>query len=40
MIDRSNVAALIPSYYEEKHIRDVAIRTRAQLDTVLVVDDG
>lgn len=40
MIDRSNVAALIPSYFEEKHLREVASRTKAQLDTVLVVDDG
>jgi glycosyltransferase involved in cell wall biosynthesis len=38
--NRSNVAALIPCYYEEKQILDVARRTRAQLDTVLVVDDG
>jgi len=38
--DRLNVAALIPCYFEEKHIRDVATRTRAQLETVLVVDDG
>jgi glycosyltransferase involved in cell wall biosynthesis len=38
--DRRNVAALIPCYFEESHIRDVAARTRAQLDTVLVVDDG
>jgi glycosyltransferase involved in cell wall biosynthesis len=37
---RANVAALIPAYFEEKHIRDVAARTRAQLDLVLVVDDG
>jgi glycosyltransferase involved in cell wall biosynthesis len=40
MIDRANVAALIPCYFEEKRIRDVAQRTHAQLDTVLVVDDG
>ncbi len=40
MIDRTNVAALIPSYFEEKQIREVAVRTLAQLDTVLVVDDG
>ena len=40
MIDRTNVAALIPCYFEEKHIREVAERTRRQLDTVLVVDDG
>jgi len=37
---RANVAALIPAYREEKYIRDVATRTRAQLDLVLVVDDG
>ena len=40
MIDRTNVAALIPCYFEEKQIADVATRTRAQLDQVLVVDDG
>ena len=40
MIDRTNVAALIPCYFEAKFIRDVASRTHAQLDTVLVVDDG
>jgi glycosyltransferase involved in cell wall biosynthesis len=40
VIDRSNVAALIPSYFEERHIREVAERVRAQVDTVLVVDDG
>ncbi|MEA3213464.1 MAG: hypothetical protein QOE70_6521 [Chthoniobacter sp.] len=40
MIDRTNVAALIPCYFEEKHIEEVARRTRVQLDTVLVVDDG
>ena len=39
-IDRSNVAALIPCYFEEKRIREVAARAHAQLDTVLVVDDG
>ena len=37
---RGNVAALIPCYFEEKHIRDVSSRTTAALDTVLVVDDG
>ncbi len=37
---RANVAALIPSYFEEKHIREVAAATKAQLDRVLVVDDG
>ena len=40
MIDRTNVAALIPSYFEEKRIADVATRTLAQVDRVLVVDDG
>lgn len=40
MIDRTKVAALIPAYREERHIRTVAARTLAQLDTVLVVDDG
>jgi len=38
--NRVSVAALIPCYYEEKQIRDVATRTKAQVDTVLVVDDG
>jgi glycosyltransferase involved in cell wall biosynthesis len=38
--DRSNVAALIPAYFEEAHIQDVARRTLAQLDHVLVLDDG
>lgn len=40
MIDRSNVAALIPCYFEERFIRDVASRVKAQLEHVLVVDDG
>jgi len=39
-IDRTNVAALIPCYFEERFIRDVAARVKAQLDNVLVVDDG
>lgn len=34
------VAALIPAYREERFIADVVRRTRAQLETVLVVDDG
>jgi glycosyltransferase involved in cell wall biosynthesis len=38
--DRTNVAALIPAYFEAAHIQDVARRTLAQLDYVLVVDDG
>ncbi len=37
---RTNTAALIPAYYEEKNIRAVATRTARQLDLVLVVDDG
>ncbi len=40
MIDRTNAAALIPCYFEERFIADVARRVRAQLETVLVVDDG
>ena len=39
-IDRTSVAALIPAYFEERAIADVATRTLAQLDHVLVVDDG
>jgi glycosyltransferase involved in cell wall biosynthesis len=39
-VDRTNVAALIPAYFEARHIGDVARRARAQLDEVLVVDDG
>ncbi|HWB59207.1 MAG TPA: glycosyltransferase, partial [Chthoniobacteraceae bacterium] len=38
--NRSNVAALIPAYREENFIRDVAKRAMAQLDHVLVVNDG
>ena len=37
---RATVAAIIPAYFEEKHIADVVRRTLAQLDHVLVVDDG
>src|SRR5260370_1621615 len=37
---RTKVAAVIPAYHEEKHIGEVVLRTRAQLDHVLVVDDG
>ena len=39
-INRTNTAALIPCYFEEKHIQEVARRALAQLDQVLVVDDG
>ncbi len=38
--DRSKVAALIPAYREEAHIADVVCRVRAELASVLVVDDG
>jgi glycosyltransferase involved in cell wall biosynthesis len=38
--DRSGIAAVIPAYQEEKHVGEVAQRTRAQLENVLVVDDG
>jgi glycosyltransferase involved in cell wall biosynthesis len=37
---RSQTAAVIPAYQDEKHIGDIVRRTRAQLDQVLVVDDG
>jgi glycosyltransferase involved in cell wall biosynthesis len=39
-IDRSTVAALIPAYFEEKHVGDVVRRTLQQLANVVVVDDG
>jgi glycosyltransferase involved in cell wall biosynthesis len=38
--DRSRIAAVIPAYQEEKHVAEVARRARAQLENVLVVDDG
>jgi len=38
--DRTNVAALIPAYFEEAQIQAIARRTLAQLDRVLVLDDG
>ena len=34
------VAALIPSYFEEGHLREVVERTRRHVASVLVVDDG
>jgi glycosyltransferase involved in cell wall biosynthesis len=37
---RSQAAAVIPAYQDEKHIGDIVRRTHAQLDHVLVVDDG
>jgi glycosyltransferase involved in cell wall biosynthesis len=39
-VNRATVAAIIPAYFEEKHVGDVVQRTLAQLDHVLVVDDG
>jgi glycosyltransferase involved in cell wall biosynthesis len=38
--NRSTIAAVIPAYQEEKHVAQVAQRSRAQLQHVLVVDDG
>jgi glycosyltransferase involved in cell wall biosynthesis len=38
--DRSRIAAVIPAYQEEKHVGEVARRAHAQLEHVLVVDDG
>jgi glycosyltransferase involved in cell wall biosynthesis len=37
---RSQTAAVIPAYQDEKHIGDIVRRTRRRLDYVLVVDDG
>src|SRR4029077_326496 len=37
---RSQTAAVIPAYQDEKHIGDIVRRTRKQLDHVIVVDDG
>ena len=37
---RSQTAAVIPAYQDEKHIGDIARRTRERLHQVLVVDDG
>lgn len=39
-VNRSTVGAIIPAYQEEKHIADVVRRTLAQLDHLVVVDDG
>jgi len=39
-LDRTNVAALIPAYHEAAHVGSVAERACAQLDHVLVIDDG
>jgi len=37
---RSQTAAVIPAYQDEKHIGDIVRRTRERLDHVLVIDDG
>jgi glycosyltransferase involved in cell wall biosynthesis len=37
---RSQTAAVIPAYQDEKHIGDIVRRTRQQLDHVVVIDDG
>jgi glycosyltransferase involved in cell wall biosynthesis len=37
---RSQTAAVIPAFNDEKHIGDIVRRTRQRLDYVLVVDDG
>ena len=39
-MNRKTVAALVPAFREAKHIAEVATRALAQLDLVLVVDDG
>ncbi len=39
-VNRATVAAIIPAYFEEKHVGDVVERTLRQVDNVLVVDDG
>src|SRR2546421_322706 len=39
-LNRTTVAAAIPAFHEEAHVRGVAERVCAQLDHVLVVDDG
>ncbi|HEX8281709.1 MAG TPA: glycosyltransferase family 2 protein [Chthoniobacterales bacterium] len=39
-VNRTNVAAIIPAYFEEKHVGAVVTATLQQLDHVLVIDDG
>ena len=39
-VNRTTVAAIIPAYFEEKHVGEVVERTLTQIDNVLVVDDG
>ncbi|CAA9209746.1 MAG: hypothetical protein AVDCRST_MAG42-800 [uncultured Chthoniobacterales bacterium] len=40
VVNRTTVAAIIPAYFEEKHVGSVVERTLQQIDHVLVVDDG
>lgn len=40
VVNRTTVAAIIPAYFEEKHVGSVVERTLQQIDNVLVVDDG
>ena len=37
---RSQTAAVIPAFNDEKHIGDIVRRTRERLENVLVIDDG
>ena len=37
---RSQTAAVIPAFQDEKHIGDIVRRTRERLDHILVIDDG
>ncbi len=39
-LDRAHVAAVIPAYHEEAHVREVVAGVREEIDRVLVVDDG
>lgn len=39
-VSPADVAAIIPAYREERHIREVASETKEQVGTVIVVDDG
>lgn len=39
-VNRETAAAIIPAFFEEKHVGDVVKRTLQQVDHVLVVDDG
>ena len=39
-VNRATVGGIIPAYQEEKHIDDVVRRTLAELDQLVVIDDG